>query len=147
MSKSRGYCVLDDKHIVPTERGLQLASFLDRSFSDIINLDYTKDLEDKLDAIANNKLEELDFLNVFYAQLVNTVEQNEEDSPTYAEVKCPICGEPMVVRRSRFGKLFYGCSAYPKCRGIVNIWKQIFIRSAFFILYLFAKLYRNLVGD
>ena len=121
LSKSRGYCVLDDKHIVPTERGLQLASFLDRSFSDIINLDYTKDLEDKLDAIANNKLEELDFLNVFYAQLVNTVEQNEEDSPTYAEVKCPICGEPMVVRRSRFGKLFYGCSAYPKCRGIVNI--------------------------
>ena len=34
---------------------------------------------------------------------------------------CPICGAPMVVRRSRFGKLFYGCSKYPKCTGLVNI--------------------------
>ena len=34
---------------------------------------------------------------------------------------CPECGSPMIVRRSRFGKLFYGCSTFPKCRGIVNV--------------------------
>ena len=34
---------------------------------------------------------------------------------------CPNCGNKMVVRRSRFGKLFYGCSTYPACNGIINI--------------------------
>jgi ssDNA-binding Zn-finger/Zn-ribbon topoisomerase 1 len=33
---------------------------------------------------------------------------------------CPLCGAPMTIRRSRFGKLFYGCTNYPKCKGIVN---------------------------
>ena len=34
---------------------------------------------------------------------------------------CPKCGAPMTVRRSRFGKLFYGCTKYPKCNVIVNL--------------------------
>jgi ssDNA-binding Zn-finger/Zn-ribbon topoisomerase 1 len=64
------------------------------------------------------------FLSDFYQNLETAVSANTEtvgnvintDAP-----ECPKCGEAMVLRRSRFGKLFYGCSNYPKCNGLVNI--------------------------
>ena len=49
LSPTRGYSELHDKKIIPTEKGIQLSNFLDRSFSNIINLNYTKEMEEKLD--------------------------------------------------------------------------------------------------
>jgi acetylglutamate kinase len=69
--------------------------------------------------------EKLAFLTEFYDTLENTIKTSPEiaNSPAVSaeEKLCPSCGAPMVVRRSRFGKLFYGCSKYPKCTGLVNI--------------------------
>lgn len=124
LSPTRGYCTLDDKEIVPTEKGIQLASFLDRAFSDIISLDYTKKLEESLDAIANEKLNRVKFLTDFHQKLETAVTSNTETAGStlqLGEQLCPNCNSPMVVRRSRYGKLFYGCSQYPVCRGIVGI--------------------------
>lgn len=122
LSAQRGYSELQEKYIVPTERGIQLASFLNRAFSEIINLNYTKEMEKCLDLIAEGNLSWLDFMNSFYTDLLRNIEANKEaETPIEAETKeCPLCGSPMVIRRSKFGKLFYGCSTYPKCRGIVN---------------------------
>lgn len=122
LSPSRGYAELKDKKIVPTNRGMQLAAFLDRNFSAIINLNYTKDLEEDLDKIAQGKEARLDFLTKFYTMLDTAINKNTEDRPNINQPpKCPLCGAPMVVKRSRFGKLFYGCTNFPACRGIVNI--------------------------
>ena len=123
LSATRGYAELQDKSIVPTERGMQLAAFLDRNFNNIINTDYTKKMEEGLDKIASGKETKLEFLTEFYNTLENTIKNNSEISAsaqTTNEV-CPLCGAPMVVRRSRFGSLFLGCSKYPKCRGIKNL--------------------------
>ena len=123
LSATRGYAELQDKSIVPTERGMQLAAFLDRNFNNIINIDYTKKMEESLDKIASGKETKLEFLTEFYNTLENTIKNNSEISAsaqTTNEV-CPLCGAPMVVRRSRFGSLFLGCSKYPKCRGIKNL--------------------------
>ena len=124
LSPTRGYCELEDKVIVPTEKGIQLANFLDRAFSGIINYDYTKNMEKELDTIAGGKLKELDFLNEFYEGLETAIKNNTESTTEAMKGEapaCPKCGAPMVVRRSRFGKLFYGCSNYPKCNGIKNL--------------------------
>lgn len=123
LSESRGYAKMENKVIVPTERGMQLAAFLDRAFSNVINLNYTKDMEKDLDKIASGKLDKLKFLKTFYTTLEETVSKNTEMGlEATAEPKiCPKCGAPMIVRRSRFGKLFYGCSKYPKCNGIINL--------------------------
>ena len=123
LSSSRGYCELDNKSIVPTNRGMQLSSFLDRNFSSIINIDYTKEMEKDLDKIAEGKMKKLDFLKTFYNNLEAAIKQNPELSPTTQEdtPNCPICGAKMVARRSKFGRMFYGCSTYPKCSGIINI--------------------------
>lgn len=122
LSAQRGYSELQEKEIVPTERGIQLANFLNRAFSEIINLNYTKEMETSLDLIAEGKLSWLDFMNAFYSDLLRNIEANKEsETPLETETKeCPLCGAPMAIRRSRFGKLFWGCTKYPKCTGIVN---------------------------
>lgn len=124
LSPTRGYCTVDDKSIIPTDRGIQLSHFLDRSFSNIINLNYTKEMEENLDLIASGKVSKLDFLNTFYENLETTIKNNTESTfngSKIAEKTCPKCNAKMVIRRSRFGKLFYGCSNYPKCNGIINM--------------------------
>lgn len=123
LSTTRGYAELQEKSIVPTERGMQLAAFLDRSFNNVINLDYTSDMEKSLDKIAAGKEKKSQFLTEFYNNLENTIKSNSEISASAqaTDEVCPLCGAPMVVRRSKFGSLFLGCSKYPKCRGIKNL--------------------------
>jgi DNA topoisomerase-1 len=123
LSPTRGYTKLEEKHIVPTDRGIQLAEYCDRSFPTLINLNYTKELEERLDWIADGKISWLDYMENFYKNLQDIIGATNETgiAPEMPEKECPNCSKPMVVRRSRFGKLFYGCSAYPKCKGIISI--------------------------
>jgi DNA topoisomerase-1 len=123
LSPTRGYTKLEDKHIVPTDRGIQLADYCDRSFPTLINLNYTKEMEERLDLIAAGKIAWQDFMENFYNNLQAIIGATNEVgiAPEMPEKECPNCGKPMTVRRSRFGKLFYGCSAYPRCRGIISI--------------------------
>ena len=125
LSTSRGYAELQGKSIVPTERGMQLAAFLNRNFSNIINTEYTSNMEKELDEIAAGKETKSEFLLKFYNTLEGTIKNSTEladASTSNIEAKvCPKCGAQMVVRRSKYGKLFYGCSKYPKCNGIIGI--------------------------
>lgn len=118
LSASRGYAELQEKSIVPTERGIQLIDFLDRNFSNIINLNYTKDMEADLDKIAEGKMNKLDFLNNFYNNLENTIKNNVEIASTSQQVDevCPQCGKKLVIRRSKYGTQFIACTGFPKCK-------------------------------
>lgn len=123
LSPTRGYAKLEEKHIVPTDRGMQLAEYCNRAFPTLINLNYTKEMEDSLDKIASGELNILDYMNHFYTNLKDIVDSTNELGLTsnLDEKTCPECGSLMVIRRSRFGRLFYGCSNYPKCRGLISI--------------------------
>jgi DNA topoisomerase-1 len=123
LSPARGYAKLEEKHIVPTDRGMQLAEYCNRSFPTLINIDYTKEMEYSLDKIATGKVLLLDYMENFYKNLKEVIEATNETgiAPEMPEKTCPNCGSPMVVRRSRFGRLFYGCSTYPKCNEIIGI--------------------------
>lgn len=123
LSPTRGYAKLEEKCIVPTDRGMQLADYCNRSFPTLINLNYTKEMEEALDKIADGKISWLDYMDNFYTNLYQIIKSTNETgiAPDLPEKECPDCGGPMTVRRSRFGKLFYGCSAYPRCRGIISI--------------------------
>jgi ssDNA-binding Zn-finger/Zn-ribbon topoisomerase 1 len=80
-------------------------------------------MEESLDKIATGRTNWLDYMNIFYDNLKKVIDSTSETGmATDLETKiCPLCNSVMVVRRSRFGKLFYGCSTYPKCSGIINI--------------------------
>lgn len=124
LSPTRGYTKLEEKCIVPTDRGMQLADYCDRSFATLINLNYTKQMEEQLDRIASGELDLLDYMASFYKHLTDVVAETSEiglAADIKEEKMCPECGAPMVIRRSRFGRLFHGCSNYPRCRGIIGI--------------------------
>lgn len=118
LSPTRGYATLEEKQIVPTSRGLQLAAYCKRAFPKLINLNYTRAMEEQLDKIASGELNWLDYMNSFYKDLTETIEANQETglADDVGESICPQCGKVLVVKRSRFGKLFKACPGFPHCR-------------------------------
>lgn len=120
LDEKRGYCEVVDKFIVPTQKGLELCDFLTKNYSDLVSIDYTKDMEKDLDLIAEGKLNEVDFLTTFYNNMEKTIKNNT--SQQEEDVICPLCGAKMIIRRNKKdGSSFYGCSNYPKCKGIKSI--------------------------
>lgn len=121
LSPSRGYATKDGKSIVPTEKGMQLAEFLDKDFNNIIKLDYTKKMEEQLDKIAEGKLTKKAFLSEFYDNMEGTIKQNPKlancSGATVLDKTCPECGKPLAIRRSKYGE-FIGCTGWPKCNYI-----------------------------
>lgn len=117
LSDMRGYAKLENKKIVPTEKGLMLAAYLDRNFSNLINLNYTREMEENLDLIASGKLTKLKFLTDFFNTLETAIKNNTETGLKADEDRlCPNCGSTLVLKRSRKGQLFYACPSYPDCK-------------------------------
>lgn len=116
--KNRGYIDIVKKEFVPTDKGIRLSHFLDEHFGDVINLNYTAELEKDLDLIARDKMDEEEFLSVFYNKLEASIAKANE-----VKEVCPICGSPMVLRKGKFGS-FLGCSSWPKCNGIRKLGKN-----------------------
>lgn len=115
-SESRGYVVVENKCLKPTEKGMENIDFLDSHFSNLINVKYTSEMENSLDLIASGKLDYLTFLKEFYDNLEHSVKESKLECAK----TCPKCGKPLVKRRGRYG-FFYGCSGFPDCNYIERI--------------------------
>lgn len=117
----RGYVNVVDKKFVPTEIGIETTDKLQEFFKDIINVKYTKEMEDDLDKIADGDLKENVLLKRFYDEFEPKVKDafsNMEKKPAEETGEmCPNCGSPLVIKQSRYGK-FVACSNYPKCKYI-----------------------------
>ena len=121
--KERGYVTVEDKKFVPTEVGIETTDKLQEFFKDIINVEYTKNMEDDLDKIAEGNLEWNKLLSIFYKDFEPKVEvafkNMEKKAPEATGESCPNCGNPLVIKKSRYGK-FIACSNYPTCKYIKN---------------------------
>ena len=119
----RDYVKVEDKKFVPTEVAIETTDKLQEFFKDIINVDYTKEMEDDLDKIADGKLESVKLLDRFYQEFEPKVEdafkQMKKTDPEETGEKCPNCGNNLVIKRSKYGK-FIACSNYPECKYIKN---------------------------
>ena len=119
--KDRAYVVMEDKKFVPTEIGIETTDKLQEFFSNIVNVEYTANMETELDEIADGELNNVKVLHEFY----DTFEPMVEDAFKNMEKKaaeetgenCPECGSPLVKRRGRYGE-FVACSNYPTCKYI-----------------------------
>ena len=125
--KTRGYVRVLEKRFHPTEIGINITDKLQLGFSDIINVDYTKEMEDDLDKIAENQMDNIEVLRNFYNTFEPLVErafkEMEKDAPAETGEMCPECGSPLVIRHGRYGK-FVACSNYPECKYIKKEEKQ-----------------------
>lgn len=119
----RGYVKVIDKKFNPTEIGIETTDKLQEFFKDIINVDYTRDMEEDLDKIAEGKLYWENLLDRFYKDFEPKVENAftsmEKSKPEETGELCPNCNSPLVIKRSKYGK-FVACSNYPACKYIKN---------------------------
>ena len=119
--KSRGYVELVEKKFKPTEIGIETTDKLQDYFSDLINTDYTKNMEDELDSIAEggivwNKVLQ-DFYDIFEPRVEKAFTDMEKKAPIKTGEMCPECGNPLVIRKGKYGE-FVACSNYPDCKYI-----------------------------
>ncbi len=117
----RGYVTKDDrKKLMPSEVGEIVADLIITHFPQIVDMDFTVNMESSLDKIAEGETNWQPMIKDFYLpfeQLLNekmeTVEKRNMNEETN-EV-CEKCGKPMLIKHGRFGK-FMACSGFPDCK-------------------------------
>ena len=119
--KERDYVELVEKKFKPTTVGIESTDKLQEFFSDLINVEYTRDMEDDLDKVADGELVWNDvlsnFYNLFEPRVKNAFSDMEKKAPEETGETCPNCGNPLVIRKGKYGE-FTACSNYPECKYI-----------------------------
>lgn len=122
--QTKGYVEKIEKALAPTLLGRTVSKQLVEHFKNVMDYDFTAGMETKLDEIAEKKVKWEKVLKEFYDPFVKIVadaKQNMERINIESDIKCPNCGKPMVVRTSRFGSQFLGCSGYPECKTMMPL--------------------------
>ncbi len=124
----RMYVRLDNKKFYPTDLGIVVNKFLKENFKDVINYEFTADIEEEFDDIAENKLKWQEVLKKFYTPFESHLTKAEgatrqKIAPKATNEVCPKCGKPMVIRESRRGP-FMACSGYPECKTTFSVDKE-----------------------
>ncbi len=119
--RERNYVEMVEKKFKPTEMGIETTDKLQEFFSDLINVEYTRDMEEDLDQVAEGKEVWNDVLKEFYQlfepRVKSAFSDMEKKAPEETGEVCPECGSPLVVRNGRYGE-FVACSNYPTCKYI-----------------------------
>lgn len=126
----RGYVTLDAKRFIPTELGTIVHNAVNEFFPDIIDVEFTAQMENELDSIEDGKQQWIQVIDHFYQDFEKHVEYADQEMEKI-EIKdepagedCEKCGEPMVYKLGRYGK-FMACSGFPDCRNTKAIMKPI----------------------
>ena len=119
----RRYIQKEKKQLVPTELGEVVNKLLTENFSDIVNVEFTAQIENEFDHVAEGKEEWKQVLREFYPQFEQELERVDKElehvklEEEVSDVKCDKCGRNMVVKMSRYGK-FLACPGYPECKNV-----------------------------
>lgn len=126
---SRGYVVKDKKYLLPTELGKIVNKLMEEYFKDIVNINFTADMETRLDDVEDGKRDWKELLNDFYSQFGKTIKSAEEkiskvEIPVEeSDEVCEKCGRRMVVKMGKYGK-FLACPGFPECRNAKPILEE-----------------------
>lgn len=128
--QKRGYVTLDAKRFIPTELGTIVHQAVNQYFPDIINVEFTAEMEKKLDHVEEGAVEWRAVIDEFYKDFEKHVQVADEEMEKI-EIKdepagedCEKCGSAMVYKMGRYGK-FMACSNFPDCRNTKAIVKPI----------------------
>ena len=118
---ARGYVSREKKRLYPTEMGRMITAMLEEFFTDIVDIEFTAGLEDKLDQVEEGKIQWKEILRDFYPPFEKTLQKAEaqiekvEVKDEVSDVPCDKCGAMMVYKMGRFGR-FLACPNFPECR-------------------------------
>lgn len=131
--QSRYYVKLVNKRFESTELGEIVNDLISQYFPQIVNVQFTADMETDLDKIADGYEQWKEVVRKFYTPFSKELEKAEKemekvqikDEP--AGFDCKLCGSPMVIKMGRYGK-FYACSNFPECHNTEPIVKEIGVK-------------------
>lgn len=126
----RRYVEKEKKILYPTELGIIVDKLLKDNFKDIVNVEFTAQMEEKLDDVAEGKVKWKAILEDFYPPFEKNLKEVEEkigkveikDEET--DIPCEKCGRMMVIKMGRFGK-FLACPGFPECRNVKSIIEKL----------------------
>ncbi len=122
--QTRKYVEKKNKTLFPTLLGRAVSKQLVAEFAKIMDYKFTAGMEAKLDEIADKKVDWVKVLKDFYNPFmedVNKVMETAQRITVSSNIKCPNCGKPMVLRSSKSGSQFLGCSGYPECKTAMSL--------------------------
>ena len=128
--QTRGYVVKEEKQLLPTELGEIVITLLKEYFPDILNLEFTANLEEKLDLVEEGRAPWKSVVGDYYAPFSVTLAQAEEKigkvkiEDQVSEELCELCGRNMVIKMGRYGK-FLACPGFPECRNTKPLFEEV----------------------
>ena len=126
----RKYIEREKKVLYPTELGKVVDNLLKDNFEDIVNVEFTAQMEEKLDGVAEGEVYWKNILREFYEPFAKNLEEVEErigkveikDEET--DIPCEKCGRMMVIKMGRYGK-FLACPGFPECRNVKSLIEKL----------------------
>ena len=126
----RRYIEKEQKQLIPTELGKITNKLLTENFANIINVEFTANVENKFDNIAEGKENWRKMISDFYTPFEENVEKVEKELQhvelveEVSDIPCDKCGKMMVYKYGKFGK-FLACPGYPECKNTKPIVETI----------------------
>ncbi|MGM9937957.1 MAG: type I DNA topoisomerase, partial [Candidatus Ornithomonoglobus sp.] len=118
---SRGYVQRSKKQLIPTELGNVTTDIMKSNFKDIVDVDFTANMESRLDDVEAGDADWIVLLKGFYPDFEENLERARKNiekieiKDKVSDVPCDKCGRMMVYKLSRFGR-FLACPGYPECK-------------------------------
>jgi DNA topoisomerase-1 len=118
---TRYYVAREEKQLFPTELGQMVVDMMKEFFPDIVDVDFTAEMERQLDEVEEGREQWVEVLREFYGPFERTLQHAEREmakiviEPEQSDEICEKCGKPMVYRLGRYGR-FLACSGFPECR-------------------------------
>ena len=128
--QARGYVLSESRRLMPTAIGIQVTDMLMEHFSDVLDVSFTRKMEEELDAIAEGERNWVPVIGGFYGPFAKQVELAQAEIevipqvPEYLDKDCPKCSQRLLVRYGRYGK-FVACSGFPDCRHVEPLLEKI----------------------
>lgn len=125
----RGYVIKEQKLFYPTELGEIVNDILKNNFENIVDIEFTANMENELDRIEDGEIEWKETIRSFYPEFAVKIEEAEknigevdiEDEVT--DVICDKCGKNMVIKYGKYGK-FLACPGFPECRNTKSFFEE-----------------------
>ena len=118
----RYYIVRSGRQLVPTVLGKLVNGLIIENFKDLVSVDFTAEMEAKLDGVEEKKYEWHKMIADFFTPFSKTVEEAEKQIADHkgsldekTDEVCEKCGKPMLKKLGKFG-YFLACSGFPECR-------------------------------
>ena len=130
---ARGYVARDGKALYPTELGKIITELMKEHFTDIVDIAFTANMEDKIETVADGENDWKSILRDFYTPFEKTLKEAEdkigniEIQDEVSDVPCDKCGRMMVYKQGKFGK-FLACPGFPECRNTKAIVQELDVK-------------------